>query len=36
MKKILELLKSFFTKNEFVFKNINVGNNSGPIGDNNG
>jgi hypothetical protein len=32
---ILEHLKEIFAKIKLVFKNINIGNNSGIIGDNN-
>jgi hypothetical protein len=33
---ILEHLRKLFAKIKLVFKNINIGNNSGTIGDNNG
>jgi hypothetical protein len=32
---ILENLKKIFAKIKFVFRNINIGNNSGVIGDKN-
>ena len=32
---LFEKLKKFFVKIKFVIKNINIGNNSGIIGDNN-